>query len=150
MESVPRFAKDSVNDDEIVARIVLSPRDVDDTGNPKDGFIRLRKDETGISFLRYDFLGKKDFYACGEERRKKYSQKKEHFFVGWMQAVSKDIVALDPETIFFSIENPDEAPEHVLVCFKKDDKIIKGIVTDAYVLALIDELYHMLEFIKIA
>lgn len=41
-----------INGKEIIARIVLAPKDIDVvTGYPKDIFISLRANERGISFL---------------------------------------------------------------------------------------------------
>ena len=51
MELSNNYNTDSVNSDERLARIVLSPRDIDPMTNyPKDTFVGLRQDETGISF----------------------------------------------------------------------------------------------------
>ena len=52
MELSDHYNADSVNSAERLARIVLSPRDIDPVTNyPKDTCVGLRQDETGISFL---------------------------------------------------------------------------------------------------
>ena len=135
---------------ERLARIVLSPRDLDAvTGHPKDSFISLREGETGISFLRFDWMGETAFLNSGHLRADLYNKgtrRQRYSFVGWMQGLVQDIIALSPETI--SVVVDEARPEHVNVCFLKDGDLIKGKVTDAYILDLMDELYHCLEYIE--
>ena len=135
---------------ERLARIVLSPRDLDAvTGQPKDSFISLREGETGISFLRFDWMGETAFLQSGHLRADLYnkSRKKQRYsFVGWMQGTAEDIIGLSPETITIVV---DEArPEHVNVCFLKEDDFVRGKVTDARFLDLMDDLYHILEYVE--
>ena len=148
MEQETKLQSDIVCDGEILARIALAPRDIDsDTGLPKDSFISLRNEEGGISFLRFDYLGYDEFLAKGLEREFKYNSKKKqkkYSFVGWMEGVAKDIKTLAPDIIEFTIDKPEESPEHVNVRFYKGGNLIKGIVTDAEILSLLDDLYHTL------
>ena len=101
MELTNPFKADIVSSDERLARIVLSPRDIDPVTNyPKDTFIGLRQDETGISFLRFDLMGEEAFRQSGIVRADLYngkSKKKRYAFVGWMEGVACEIEALAPE-----------------------------------------------------
>ena len=91
MELPNHFNAGSVNSSERLARIVLSPRDIDPVTNyPKDTFIGLRQDETGISFLRFDLMGEEAFRQSGIVRADLYnakSRKKRYAFAGWMEGV---------------------------------------------------------------
>ena len=93
---------------ERLARIVLSPRDLDAvTGRPKDSFISLREGETGISFLRFDWMGEVAFLQSGQLRADLYNKgtkKQRYSFAGWMQGVVKDIIGLSPETISIVVD----------------------------------------------
>ena len=153
MEQENTLPSDKVDDGELLARIALAPRDIDEvTGYPKDSFISLRNEEGGISFLRFDYLGKEGFKQRGFDREEKYNsgkKKKKYTFVGWMQGLAKDIKALAPEVIEFTIDKPEESPEHVNVRFYKGGALIKGIVTDAEILEIIDDLYHSLEYVNV-
>ena len=148
MEQEIKLQSDIVCEEEILARIALAPRDIDsDKGLPKDSFISLRNEEGGISFLRFNYLGSDEFLARGLERESKYNsnkKQKKYSFVGWMEGVAKDIKALAPDIIEFTIDKPEESPEHVNVRFYKDGNLVKGIVTDAEILSLLDDLYHTL------
>ena len=146
MEQATKLQSDKVCEEEVLARIALAPRDIDsETGLPKDSFISLRNEEGGISFLRFDYLGYDEFVTRGLERESKYNRKqKKYAFVGWMEGVAKDIKALAPDIIEFTIDKPDESPEHVNVRFYKAGNLIKGIVTDAEILSLLDDLYRTL------
>ena len=145
------LSQSEVSLSERLARIVLSPRDLDAvTGRPKDSFISLREGETGISFLRIDWMGEVAFLESGHLRANLYnkgSRKQRYSFVGWMQGVVKDIVGLSPETI--TIEVDEARPEHVNVSFLKEGDLVRGKVTDARILDLMDDLYHSLEYIKL-
>ena len=152
MEVTTPFKVDIVNSDERLARIVLSPRDIDPVTNyPKDTFIGLRQDETGISFLRFDLMGEETFRQSGIERADLYngkSKRKRYAFAGWMEGVASEIEALAPGKIQITVNNPSERPEHVNVEFLMDGEVVKGLVTDARVLDVIDELYHYLKYVK--
>lgn len=133
---------------ERIGRVVLSPRDVDlETGYPKENFITLRLDEDGISFLRIDYLGEEVFLQKCKEREQLYNRKKKkQSFVGWMEAKVGEIVSIDPERIFPDIPEPVKAPEHLLIKFRTDGEAVRGIVTDALVLDLMDEIFHCLKY----
>ena len=152
MELSNHYNADSVNSSERLARIVLSPRDIDPVTNyPKDTFIGLRQDETCISFLRFDLMGEDAFRQSGIVRADLYngkSKKKRYAFVGWMEGVACEIESLSPGKIQITVNNPSERPEHVNVEFLLDGEVVKGIVTDAKVLDMIDELYHYLKYVK--
>lgn len=147
------YPLDSVNHEEKLARIVLSPRDIDPITNyPKDSFISLRKEERGVSFLRLDMMGRAGFVKSGLDRESFYNknQKKKRFsFVGWMEGFAKEIKSLAPEMIYFEINDSENNPEHVNVTFRKDGDIVKGIVTDAKVLDIMDELFHLLKYVTL-
>ena len=152
MELTTPFNADVVNSCERLARIVLSPRDIDPMTNyPKDTFIGLRQDETGISFLRFDLMGEEAFRQSGMLRATLYngkSKKKRYAFAGWMEGIASEIEALAPGKIQITVNNPSERPEHVNVEFLMDGEVVKGLVTDARVLDVIDELYHYLKYVK--
>ena len=152
MELSDHYNADSVNSAERLARIVLSPRDIDPLTNyPKDTFVGLRQDETGISFLRFDLMGEETFRQSGILRANLYngkSKKKRYAFAGWMEGIACEIEALAPGKIQITVNNPSERPEHVNVEFLMAGEVVKGIVTDARVLDVIDELYHYLKYVK--
>lgn len=137
-----------VDINERVGRIVLSPRDVDlETGWPKENFITLRLNEDGISFLRIDYLGEEIFLQKCKERELLYNRKKKkQSFVGWMEDTVRDIVSVDSNRIFTDIPDPINAPEHLLIKFRTDGDVVRGIVTDALVLDLMDEIFHRLKY----
>jgi hypothetical protein len=153
MMDLNAYPLDSVNPEENLARIVLSPKDIDPITNyPKDSFISLRKEERGVSLLRLDMMGRAGFVKSGLDRESFYNknQKKKHFsFVGWMEGFAKDIKCLAPEMICFEINDSENNPEHVNVTFRKDGDVVKGIVTDAEVLDIMDELFHLLKYITL-
>ena len=143
----------TVSPDERLARIVLSPRDIDPvTNKPKDSFISLRNQENGISFLRLDYMGIDSFLQSAANRADLYNKslkKPKYAFVGWMESSAGDIMSLSPKHITIVVNAPDERPEHVNICFTKDGEVVKGIVTDAEVLDLMDELYHLLKYVTV-
>jgi len=144
------YLANSVNGDEKLSRIVLSPKDIDPITNyPKDTFIGLRQDEEGISFLRFDYMGKQRFIESGLQRAAMYngnSKKKKYSFVGWMEGIAKEIENLSPGKILIKVNDPDHRPEHVNIEFLKKGDIVRGIVTDAEILDIIDELFHYLKY----
>ena len=154
MELPDHYNADSINSCERLARIVLSPRDIDPVTNyPRETFIGLRQDETGISFLRFDLMGEDAFRQSGIERAELYnknSKKKRYTFVGWMEGIAGEIEALSPDRIVITVNEPAVRPEHVNVEFMKDGDVVKGIVTDAEVMDIIDELYHYLKYYKVS
>ena len=142
---------DQVSPNEVLARIVLSPKDIDSvTKRPKDSFITLRNDENGVSFLRYDYMGAVAFHQSCVDRVALYNKnlkKPKYALAGWMEGIAGDILAIAPGKIDIVVSSPKERPEHVNVCFKKDGVAVKGIVTDAEVLDLMDELFHSLRYV---
>ena len=144
------YLANKVNDDEKLSRIVLSPKDIDPVSNyPKDTFLGLRQDEEGISFLRMDFMGEEHFIECGLQRAAMYngnSKKKKYSFVGWMEGFANEIENLSPGRILVNVNDPEHRPEHVNVEFLKNGEIVRGIVTDAEILYIIDELFHYLKY----
>lgn len=153
MELGRELQYDKVDESELLARIVLDPKDIDkETGYPKESFISLRNEEEGISFLRFDYLGEDDFQTHAIDRESFYNKnkrKKKYTFVGWMQGVAQNIKALAPDVIELTVDNPQTNPEHVNVRFHKNNQLIKGIVTDAEILDILDELYHLLKYVKV-
>ena len=153
MEQGSRYLDCKVSLDEKIARIVLSPRDIDPLTNyPKDSFITLRNQEDGISFLRFDYMGEDAFRQSGEDRANLYNlklKKAKYVFVGWMEAIVSDILAIAPEKLCVTVNNPEANPNHVNICFKNNGEIVKGIVTDAEILDLMDELFHCLRYVQI-
>lgn len=148
-----KYLANSVDGDELLSRIVLSPKDLDPVTNyPKDTFIGLRQDEEGISFLRFDFMGKQRFMESGNQRAAMYnrnSKKNKYSFVGWMEGVAKEIENLSPGRILINVNDPVAKPEHVNVEFLKNGDIVRGIVTDAEILDIIDELFHYLKYKRV-
>jgi hypothetical protein len=65
-----------------------------------------------------------------------------------MEGVACEIEALAPGKMQITVNNPSERPEHVNVEFLMNGVVVKGIVTDAKVLDVIDELYHYLKYVK--
>lgn len=153
MEQSKQYFSNQVQSGEKLARIVLSPKDIDPvTDYPKDTFIGLRQDENGISFLRFDFMGKDRFIECGLQRAALYngnSKKKKYSFAGWMEGKCGEIATLFHGKVRINVNEPDKRPEHVNIEFLKNGNIIKGIVTDAEILDIIDDLFHYLKYVKI-
>ena len=153
MAQKKQYPTDHVEKSERLSRIVLYPKDIDPTTNyPKDTFLSLRQDEEGISFLRFDFMGEDSFIGSGHQRAALYnsnSKRKKYAFVGWMEGIAEEIEALSPGRIAIKVNAPDTRPEHVNIHFLKNGDITKGIVTDAEVLDIIDEVFHYLKYVRI-
>ena len=153
MKTDLHYSANKVCPDERLARIVLSPRDIDQvTGRPKDTFIGLRQNESGISFLRKDYMGETNFRKSGLDRATLYngnSKKKRISFVGWVEGVACEIEALAPGVIHINVNEPNIRPEHVNIQFHKDGDLVRGIVTDAEILDIIDELFHYLKYVVV-
>jgi len=153
MGQMIQYSPDRVEKTERLSRIVLSPKDIDSVTNyPKDTFLSLRQDEEGVSFLRLDFMGNDSFLECGRQRAALYngnSKKKKYTFVGWMEGIVEEIEALSPGKIVVKVNAPDSRPEHVNIEFVKHGDIVKGIVTDAEILDIIDDLFHYLKYVRI-
>lgn len=63
-----------------------------------------------------------------------------------METTVRDIVSVDSDRIFTDIPDPINAPEHLLIKFRTDGDVVRGIVTDALVLDLMDEIFHRLKY----
>ncbi len=141
---------DTLCNEERIVRLVLSPNDVDEeTGLPLQAFISLRKNEKGISFLRLDLIGKDAVIANGKDREAKFNfnHEEKNTFVGWLQGIVGDIRAIDPQVIRIVVNNLEKKPEHAEIRFHKDGELVRGIVTDAQILDILDEIYHTLEYV---
>jgi hypothetical protein len=153
MEQEERYSRASVDAVEKLARIALSPKDIDpETNYPKDSFITLRSAEEGVSFLRFDYMGEESFRKSGEERAALYNKNQKrpkYAFVGWMEAIAEEIVSLSPDVIILKVNDPENRPEHVNICFRKEGEIVKGIVTDAEILDIMDEIFHTLRYVMV-
>ena len=153
MGQTKQYPTDRVEKTERLSRIVLSPKDIDPvTGYPKDSFLSLRQDEEGVSFLRFDFMGEDAFFKCGHQRAALYngnSKKKKYTFAGWMEGIAEEIEALFPGRIAIKVNAPDTRPEHVNIVFLKNGDIVKGIVTDAEILDIIDEVFQYLRYVRV-
>lgn len=153
MEQDTDYKKEDVSANERLARIVLAPKDIDPVTNyPKDTFIGLRQDEEGISFLRLDYMGVDEFCQRGRQRADLYNgraKKKRYSFIGWMEGIVHEIEALAPGRISIVVNHPGDNPEHVNVEFLKDGDVVRGLVTDAEVLDVLDDLFHYLKYIKV-
>ena len=66
-----------------------------------------------------------------------------------MEGIAGEIEALSPGRIAITVNKPAERSEHVNVEFLKDGDVVRGIVTDAEIMDVIDELYHYLIYFKI-
>ncbi len=150
MEKSVLYLKNEVGKDERLARIVLSPRDIDPITNyPKESFITLRNQEGGISFLRFDYLGEDLFRSKGKERATFFNRnlkKSKYTFAGWMEGKVNEIISLSPNVITIEIDDPENQPEHVNIGFKYQGEVVKGIVTNAVILDILDELFHILKY----
>lgn len=146
------LSNDALCNAERIVRLVLSPNDVDEeTRLPLQAFISLRPNEKGISFLRLDLIGKDAVIAIGKDREAKFNLNAEekNTFVGWLQGVVGDLQAINPQVIQIVVNNPEKKPEHAEIRFCKDGELVKGIVTDAYILDILDEVYHTLEYVTV-
>lgn len=86
----------------------------------------------GEEVFRQRGLHRADIYN-GKNKKKRYA------FAGWMEGVAKEIEALAPGRIAVVVDNPARSPEHVNVEFLKEGDVMRGLVTDAEVLDIIDD-----------
>lgn len=127
-----------LNDDEIIARCVFSPRNVDPlTHRLKENFIFLREGENDISFVRYGIVGKEQCISYAQNiMRKQQLYAFAIARVGDIRGISDRItVTADSEV------NPLHASVRILI----DDEPIKGIVTSAEVQDLFDQILEVLK-----
>lgn len=145
-ESHTTLSPEYVSPEERIVRFILCPKHWDiEEDKLKPNFIHLRKEEPGVSCVRYDFLGGKEgtvvkgeeFAAIFNNRKKKVEQ----HLKGWGACTAQDITNLNPNVISFSIDNPREKPWHACIQFTLEGGIVRGIVRDAYIL----ELFEMIE-----
>lgn len=101
--------------------------------------------------LRKQWMGDEAFLSRGKRRAEQYSQGKKNKrqeFVGWMEGQVQQIQAIAPDIIRFSIDEPVDSPEHVTIEFHKRGGTVRGIVTDAEILDIMDELFHLLKYVR--
>lgn len=151
------YPKDKVNNDEKIVRFILYPRDWNaDLNELADGFFKLKNGEKGISCARYDYLGGQDAtMERGESFAKNVTDRKRgknplaemQKLKGWAHCKAQEIIDIDPDVIFLSIENPEKDPCHVEIRFQKDGDVVKGIVKDAYILELFDKIESTFNYV---
>lgn len=66
-----------------------------------------------------------------------------------MEGTANEIASLAPDIISIVVDNPTGSPQHVNVMFRMEGDIVKGIVTDAFVLDIMDDLYHLLKYVAV-
>lgn len=126
-----------LNDDEIIARCVFSPRNVNPvTHRLKENFIFLREGENDISFVRYGVAGKEKCIAYAQSiMRKQQLYAFATARVGDIRAISDRItVSADSES------NLLHASVRILI----DGEPVKGIVTSAEIQDLFDQILDVL------
>ena len=135
METEPSLL---IADEEILARWVFSPRNIDPyTKKLKDNFIFLRKNEKGISCYRYTLAGEDVTIEAGCHFR----GSDKLFALALAQA--GNIRAIDKEHIEVIVNNPDK-PLHAEIRFNLGGELMKGIICDAYILDLFDQIKDLL------
>ena len=151
------YPKDKVNNDEKIVRFILYPLHWNtDTNELAEGFVKLKEDEKGISCVRYDYLGGEDATKeCGDcfaqivtnKKRGKNPNADEQKLKGWARCTAQQIIDIDPDVIFLSIENPEKNPHHVEIRFQNGGDVVKGIVKDAYILELFDKIESTFNYV---
>lgn len=151
------YPKDTVGGDEKIVRFILYPRDWNvDADELAEGFVKLKSGEKGVSCVRYDYLGGQDatrergecFAKIVTDRRRKRNPKAdEQKLKGWAQCTAQQIIDIDPDVIYLSIENPEKEPQHVEIRFQKDGDVVKGVVKDAYILELFDKIESTFDYL---
>lgn len=142
---------------ERIVRFILKPKNINTDGSLKEGFVKLRNEEPGVSCVRYDFLGGKEATkANGKAFAELFNKPKNGKPIppqrlqklhGWGQCTAQDIIALDPEVIELIVDNPEERPYHVCICFRVDGEIVKGEVKNAYILDLFQKIEDTFEYV---
>lgn len=143
--------------EERIVRFILKPKNINADGSLKEGFVKLRNEEPGVSCVRYDFLGGKEAtIANGKAFAEIFNKPKNGKPIppqrlqklhGWGQCTALDIIALDPEVIELIVDNPEERPYHVCISFRVDGEIVKGEVKSAYILDLFQKIEDTFEYI---
>jgi len=142
----------TVNEDEKIIRYILTPKHIDpDTDGLVENFVTLRQDEDGVSCIRFDYIGgEKNCIADGNKfanvfnKPKKNGQlpKKLQSLYGWASWNAKQILDLDRDVISFSVDS--SRPCHVLVQFAIDGEVKKGLVKDAKILDLFEQMQEVM------
>lgn len=126
-----------LNDNEIIARCVFSPRNIDPiTHRLKENFMFLRQGEDDISFVRYG--------AAGHEACVHYAHsimRKQELYAFAVARVG-DIKSIS-ERITVTSDNPNN-PLHASVRIHIDGKPVTGIVTDAETQDILDQILEVL------
>lgn len=151
------YPKDNVGSDEKIVRFILYPRDWNvDMDELADGFVKLKGGEEGVSCVRHDYLGGQDATRergesfakiVTDRKRKKNPKADEQKLKGWAHCTAQQIIDIDPDVIYLSIENPEKEPQHVEIRFKKDGGVVKGLVKDAYILELFDKIESTFDYL---
>ena len=131
-----------ITDDEHLARYVFSPRHIDPlTHQLKANFIFLRPGENDISFVRYDKAGHEYVVTKGNTLLRNQSLYALALgLTGDLRGISKSI------TITADNENN---PLHASLRIIKDGGAVKGIVTDAYVQDLFEQILEQLHIMEL-
>lgn len=139
----------TISSDERIARFILKPKDWDmDDDVLAANFVHLREGESGVSCVRYDYLGgEASVFQHGithavrvtRGMQKSNPNASVQQLAGWGYCTVEDIIALDPEVISFDVDG--KKPYHICINFCSDGEIVKGLVKDAYIL----ELFEMIE-----
>lgn len=126
-----------LDDDEIIARCVFSPRNIDPaTHRLKENFIFLREGENDISFVRYGMAGKQKCIAYGQNiMRKQQLYAFATARVGDIKGISDRITVT---------ADSDSNPLHASVRILIDGEPIKGVVTSAEIQDLFDQILDVL------
>ena len=141
----------NVSPQETIVRLIISPKNLEADGSLKPSFITLRKDEEGISFLRYDLIGRDEIINRGNARANMYAKpNKPQKLYGWAEAIAETIQAISPETIVLKIDDPTNSPEHVTICFKTETgELTHGIITDIRFLYLFEKIRQVLKVVVV-
>ena len=127
-----------IADDELVARCVFSPRNINPkTGNLRNNFMFLREGEQDISFVRYSKLGHEETVRYGN------SIMRNQLLYALAKGLAGELRSIS-DMIHITADNPSN-PYHASLRILKDGKCIQGIVTDALVLDLFDKILEHLE-----
>lgn len=145
--------------EERIVRFILKPKNINPDGSMKEGFIKLRNEEPGVSCVRFDYLGGEDAtIAMGNSfaeifnnprNGKPIPPHKLQKLHGWGQCTAQEIIALDPAVIELIVDNPAERPYHVCISFREDGEIVKGEVKNAYILDLFQKIEDTFEYVFI-
>lgn len=143
------YSDKTIDGDERIARFILRPKDWDmDDDILAANFVSLRDGESGVSCVRYDYLGgKANVVQQGTKHAERVtrgmqrtnSKAPNQRLAGWGHCTVEEIIVLDPEVISFEVDG--KKPYHICINFSTGGKIVEGVVKDAYIL----ELFEMIE-----